>query len=226
MSRWAGGSAVTPSMKVWSEWSVQPRARKSWTTPSCGSGIHASSGSSAAAATNAPGSLREPERATRAAQVERLDAHPVARQQQPLPIGIPKREREHPVEARDGVRTPAGVRGQDDLGVRPGGDLLAQVAQLRRELEVVVDLPVVDEDGPAPAHRLRPRVGRIEDAQPQVAQDDPVVDVDPRPVGTPVAEGAHHPLDRRGIHRPAVEPDDARYAAHAGIVLEASGAMR
>src|SRR4051812_5945920 len=49
--------------------------------------------------------------------VERLDAISVARQQQLAALGVPQGEREHAVEAADGLGPPPDERLEHDLGV-------------------------------------------------------------------------------------------------------------
>ena len=56
--------------------------------------------------------------------VERLDAQPVAGEQQPARAGVPHREREHAAEAIDAALAPLFVAVDDDLGVGAGAEAM------------------------------------------------------------------------------------------------------
>ncbi len=81
--------------------------------------------------------------------VDRLDAHRIARQQQPALFHVPDGEAEHAVEAVQHGVTPLLIAVHDHLGVAVGTKHVAVPLQLLLELLIVVDLPV--EDHP---HRL------------------------------------------------------------------------
>ena len=65
---------------------------------------------------------REPQPAGHGRDVERLDAEPVARQDEPAAAVLPDRDGEHPDQVVDERGAPLGVRGDDDLGVGGRGE--------------------------------------------------------------------------------------------------------
>ena len=103
--------------------------------------------------------------------VERLDAEPVAREQQPPARGVPDGEREHAAEAVHAVVAPLLVRVDDRLGVAARVIAMARRFELRAQVRVVVDLAVEDDLDRAVlvAERLRSR-REIDDAQPAVPE--------------------------------------------------------
>ena len=84
--------------------------------------------------------------------VERLDAEPVAREEERLPVAVPEREREHAAEALDAALAPRLPRMHDHLGVALRAEGVAEPRELGNERLVVVDLAVEDD-----ARRCRPR---------------------------------------------------------------------
>jgi len=79
--------------------------------------------------------------------VEGLLAEAVAgREQHPAPRVV-QREGEHAVQVFQASRPPLVVGGQEHLGIRLGLEVDPKRCQLRAQLDVVVDLPVVDDLG-------------------------------------------------------------------------------
>ena len=77
--------------------------------------------------------------------VERLDPHPVTRQQQGPLLTVPDGESEHAVEALDEAVTPLLVAVHDDLGVAARPKPVTTGDQLVTKLGMVVDLAVEDD---------------------------------------------------------------------------------
>ncbi len=119
---------------------------------------------------------REREHAAVVLVVERLDAHPVARAEQPVARSVPDREREHAVQVPDAVVTPRPVRGEDHPRVGRAGELEALRLELGAQLHMVVDLAVVDDPAlrVGVAHRLVPGRRQVDDRQPPVPERDAV----------------------------------------------------
>ena len=68
---------------------------------------------------------REREPFVVSAQVERLDAEPVAREHQPAARGVPEREREHASQRRDEVGALLLIEVDDHLGVAARAEAVA-----------------------------------------------------------------------------------------------------
>ena len=80
--------------------------------------------------------------------VERLDAEPIAHEQQPPPWRVPDRECEHAAEAVHAVVAPLFIRVDDGLGVRARAVAMPGRFELAADVGVVVDLAVEhDPDG-------------------------------------------------------------------------------
>ena len=78
--------------------------------------------------------------------VERLDAHAIARQHQPSSGVGPERHRKHAAQSVEAPRVPFQKRAQDGLGVAMRVEPMSQVLQLGADFEVVVDFAVEDDD--------------------------------------------------------------------------------
>ncbi len=123
----------------------------------------------------------EQERAVVEQRVEqRLDAEPVAREEQHIPVPVPQREGEHAAEAIDAALAPGLPGMDDDLGIAARMEDMAERLQFGNQFLVVVDLAVEDD-----ADRLvfvvkRLLAGRqIDDRQPPVPQAHAGLDVQP-----------------------------------------------
>src|SRR4029079_6661839 len=88
-----------------------------------------------------------------------------------LPVAIPERERKHPAKALHAVFAPGLPRVDDDLGIRPGPELMTERDQLRHQLAIVIHLAVVDDDDRAilVPERLLPR-REVDDRQPALTE--------------------------------------------------------
>ena len=103
--------------------------------------------------------------------VERLDAQPVARQQQTAALGIPDGEREHAAEAFDAGVAPFLVGMDDRFGVAARPVAMTVRFEHRPDLRVVVDLAVEDDLHGAVLVAQRLVAGReIDDAQAAMRQ--------------------------------------------------------
>ncbi len=81
-----------------------------------------------------------------AMNIQRLDAHPVARQDQPfLPRG-PQRDRKHAVEPPEALRVPSEKGLQNYFCIAAGCEGVARVLQLVSQFSVIVDFPIEDDD--------------------------------------------------------------------------------
>ena len=149
-------------------------------------------------------------------QVQRLDAEPVAGQDQPAAVLLQDGEREHPEEVVDAVHPPPVVGLGDDLGVGAGEEAVAVALQFLAQLLVVVDAAVEHRDQPQRRvhHRLGAGRGEVDDGQPPVRERDRAVVPQPVPVR---AARLHHRRDARhrvDVGRAAVEPDLTAHSAH------------
>src|SRR6266550_20075 len=77
--------------------------------------------------------------------VERLDAEPVARQQQPSALPVPQRKRKHPLEPLDAALPFLLVQMQYRLGVAAGAIAVTALLQPEPQVGVVVDFAIVDD---------------------------------------------------------------------------------
>ena len=80
------------------------------------------------------------------AQIERLDAEPVAGEHQPAAARVPQGDGEHAVEVGQEIEPAVLVEMDDDLGVGMiGGEAVAGALELLAQLDVIVDLAVEDD---------------------------------------------------------------------------------
>ena len=145
---------------------------------------------------------------------ERLLAHVVAREDEPLARRVPERDREHPGEAVGELEPVLLVQMRDHGRVAGAADVVP--GQLHAQLAEVVELAV--EDGDDVAGLVRDRLAaRLEVDHPQaaVAEHAAAERVDGALVRAPVDERRVHAGDERGIGRSARrhEPADP---AHGG----------
>src|SRR5919204_115428 len=87
---------------------------------------------------------REGEIAAGSAVVERLDPEAVACQDEPAPLRIPERYREHPAQALGKAQAVLLVQMEDHLGVAVRAEHVDGAIELAAQLAVVVDLAVLD----------------------------------------------------------------------------------
>jgi hypothetical protein len=151
-----------------------------------------------------------------AGPVERLDAEAVPGQQQLAPLGVPERDREHPVQALERPLPPLREGAQHDLGVGARAEAVAGRLQLGAQLAEVVDLAVVGEDQ-APVlgrHGLLAGGRQVDDREAPVAEADrPIAEVafGVRPA---VHQGVRHLTQDGQRDGVAVEVEDAGYSTH------------
>ena len=127
--------------------------------------------------------------------IERLDAHPIARQEELLLRRVPDREREHSTQVAHAVLAVFLVGMKDGLCIAMGLKNMSALFQVFGERPEVVDLSVEDdrlgavlvEDG------LR-ATGHVDDAESSVAQPDGAVQVHGTVIRTPMGEHGGHPL--------------------------------
>jgi hypothetical protein len=127
--------------------------------------------------------------------VHRLDAHPVARQEEALLVLVPESEGEHAAQLVDAAFAPGLPGVHDALGVALRVEHIAQGLQFRHQRLVVVDLAVED-DGDRPV-RVEQRLlagGDVDDRQPTVAHAEPRLDVQAAFIGSTVVLRIVHPL--------------------------------
>ena len=145
--------------------------------------------------------------------VERLDAEPVAGEEELGLLAVGDREREHADEMVDDCRAPLLVAAQDHFGVGVVGDEpVALRLELAAQLLVVVDLAVEDErEVPVVGEERLVAGGDVDDGEPPHADREVRADVDAGAVGAAVHDRAQHPVEQLGVG--AGEPGDA---AHSG----------
>ena len=104
--------------------------------------------------------------------IERLDAEPVARQNDAAGVALPYREREHAVKAFDAARSPFRIGFEDDFSVALREKAIALGRKLGAQFAKIVDAAVED-DGEAEFridHRLLRCGGKIDDAEPAMTE--------------------------------------------------------
>ena len=121
----------------------------------------------------------------------------------------------------DEVNAPLFVGVDDGLGVGLGFEGVAVGDELVADLGEIVGFAVVgDPDRPVLVGQGLVAGHQVDDAQPAVAQPDPVVDVDPLIVRAAVDDLPAHPGDeifRDG--RPFFRPGQSAYSAHGEILI-------
>ena len=143
--------------------------------------------------------------------VERLDAEPVAGEEQLAAFVVGDREREHAGEVVDDVAAPLLEPAEDDLGVGVVGDEPpAAGLELAAQLGVVVDLAVEDEREVAIVAVERLVAGRdVDDREAPHPDREVRADVGALAVGAAVHDRTQHLFEQLGIG--AGEPDDAAH---------------
>ena len=168
---------------------------------------------------DAPGPFRD---------VERLDAKPVAREEQRLGRRVPDGEREHAAEQLDTARTVLLIEVQNRLGIALRRECVSAPQQLAPQVAVIVDLAVEDDDlGPIfVENRLAP-AGQVDDAEPPHAQSHGAVHIDTLVVRPSVPDRfAHLPHEERRDRAVPVRVDESYDAAHTSARWSKSRAMR
>ena len=137
---------------------------------------------------------REPDSPGSGRDVERLDAEPVAGEEQRLLGRVPDGEREHAAQPLHALRPVLFVEMQDDLGVALSGEHVSLRDQPTPELAVVVDLAVEDDDLRVVFVEDRLSSARqIDDAEPSHPEADVAVHVGALVVRPPMTNRLAHP---------------------------------
>jgi len=132
--------------------------------------------------------------------VERFDAEPIAREQQPAVRGVPDREREHAAKPVDAALAPLLVAVNDDLGVRACLEPVTARDEVRANLREVVNLAVEDRPHRAVFVRQWLIAGReIDDAQTPVSETDPGAHVMSGGIGAAVRHHVGHRFEHVAI---------------------------
>ena len=147
--------------------------------------------------------------------VEGLLSQPVARGEEAAARRVPDGEREHPVQARDAIRSPDRVRLEEDLAVGARREDVPGGLQLGADLQEVVDLPVEEERVGAPLalHGLV-TAGEIDDGETPVGEPRLAEHGDPLVVRTPMAQERRHALEGGAFRRSGLQLDNSGDAAH------------
>ena len=129
---------------------------------------------------------------------ERLLAEAVAREHESAPVGVPEREREHPVEPFDEPRPIFLVEMRQDGRVAAAAHLMAACRELLPELGKVVELAVEDRDDRAGLVRdgLVAELG-IDHLEPLMAEHARSKRIGRALVGAAMADARPHPVDER-----------------------------
>ena len=119
--------------------------------------------------------------------VQRLDAEPIAGEEELAPARVPDREGEHPVQALDARGALLLVEVDDRLGVGRGPEAVPARLEPGAQLAVVVDLAVVgDPDRPVlVGHRLMAGGREVDDREPPMAERDALLRTDARAARRP-----------------------------------------
>ena len=153
--------------------------------------------------------------------VERLDAQPVASQEEPPLAPVPDGEGEHPAQPFDARLAELLVGVNDRLGIGARPKTVAARREIAREVGEVVDLAVEHDharlvlvvNGLLPA-------GQVDDAQPPMPEADAPFEEEALVVRPPVGEGSGHPHQHRAIHRfTGIQIRDPANPAHAVFPL-------
>ncbi len=128
--------------------------------------------------------------------VERLDAEPIAGQQQPLLPDVPQRKGEHAPQLADAVVTGFFVEMNDHLRVTARRERMAATLQPCSELLEVIDLSVEHDDHAAVlvADRL-PSSGEIDDAQAARPEPDVGIEIHALVVRPAVPDAPEHAVE-------------------------------
>ena len=130
--------------------------------------------------------------------IDQLDAERIAREHEPPSSGVPDRKPEHAVEALEHLVAPLLVSVDDDLGVRPRAERVAESFQLAPQLQKIVDLAVEHHpDGLVLIGHGLMTAREIDDGEPPKAESDRPRHVVPLIVRAPVDEGPCHVFDVR-----------------------------
>ena len=158
---------------------------------------------------------------------QRLDAEPVARDQERAAPRIPQREREHPTQALEAADAELLVEMDDDLDVAAAREDVALALELGAQRLEVVDLTVAHH--PHRAVFVGDRLvagGEVDDRQTAHAETYSGRAPEAFVVGAPMLDRIGHQaqlVDRDGS---TVEANDARDSAHGYLTAESRGTPR
>ncbi len=147
-------------------------------------------------------------------EIQRLDAHAVAGEEEALFQLVPNGDGEHPPKALKAVRPLPGVQGQDDLGIGVGAKFEAFVFQRLSQFAVVVHL-AVEHDGVAPVggkHGLMAGRTQVQDGEAAVAEEALRFLVDAAVVRAAVLHHIERLTEGVGVERAGT--DETQDAAH------------
>ena len=127
---------------------------------------------------------REPDPVTVLGQVQRLDAEPVATEQDPAAVAFDDGESEHAFEMADEVVAPAVVGLEQNLGVAVREEPIAVALELAPQFFVVVDAAVPDDCQAQVGvdHRLSTGFGQVNDFETTMTEGDPALRPDTRSI--------------------------------------------
>ncbi len=126
------------------------------------------------------------------------------------------REREHALEVVDEAVAPVVVGLEQDLGVAVREEPVPVAGQLAAQILVVVDAAVPADGQPQLRidHRLRARLGQVDDLQTPVAERDPALRPHTRAIRAPGRHRLRHGRDGPYVRRLAVETHLTGGSAH------------
>ena len=147
--------------------------------------------------------------------VQRLLAHPIARQQKNLPRLVIQCNGKHAAQFLHAVRSHFLVEVKNDLGVRMGIEAVAAAFELPAQLRKVIDF-TVENDPEALVFVVNGLLAarNVNDTESAHSQAGWAVRVDAFIVRTTVNDSLAHSADLGRIDRLACAPHHSRYATH------------
>ncbi len=158
-------------------------------------------------------------------EVQRLDAEPVAAEEDPAAVALDDREGEHPLQVVDEAVAPVVVGLEEHLGVAVGEEAVAVPGQLLPQFLVVVDAAVPG-DGQAEVridHRLGARFGQVDDLQATVAESHSALRPHARRVRSPGRHRFGHGRDGSDIRGLTIETHFTGGSAHLEVFTQVDG---
>src|SRR5665213_907405 len=158
-----------------------------------------------------------------ARDVQRLDPHAIASQNQPVVALAPQRNRKHSPQPRETLRVPLQKRIQNRFGVAVRVETISALFQFAAQFQVIVDLSVEDDDVTA----IRGHDGLIsalyvDNLQPRRAERNVVGLKDALLIRTPMENARNRILNSAG-RRGAMHVCKAGYAAQFSSALPSVG---
>src|SRR5262249_42609485 len=148
------------------------------------------------------------------AEVERLDAHAVAGENQAASRLLPDGKAEHALELLEAVGIPFEKSPQQDFGIGRRSKLVAAAGEGLADFTVVVDFPVEDQDGASilARHGLF-AVFEVDDAEAHSAERHGIRDVNAFLIGSAMAQRPGNPPNHCRVNTPR-PMGIASYSAH------------